>query len=139
MDYAPSNHQLLPHMENDDEDYLQVLDAGEHMFGMLVSSSDEDLYAYLNNTEEPLSLSWNLSSTEDIEDVISRSIGPPSLEALPQHPSNIVEGCCPSFADLNILDASKDETIVDRGDENDSTTDTGRLTPPTEDDDAMSQ
>lgn len=57
--------------ENNSDDYLQLLDAGEHMYGMFVAD-DEDLYAYLS--DEFQSSSSSSSSPEDIEDTISRSV-----------------------------------------------------------------
>jgi len=109
MNYSPQQQQLItPCTENSDEDanvydYLQVLDAGEHMYGMFVAD-DDDLYAYLsndnfrgenddcNNSDEPsssstlsASSSLMINSIEDIEDVITRSID-----------------CCASFADMHL-------------------------------------
>jgi len=72
---------------NDEEDdYLQVLDAGEHMYGMFVAE-DEDLYAYLDEEDH-----------NTIEDVISRSLDHPECVVSKQH-------CfCASFSDLRVVE-----------------------------------
>mmetsp|Transcript_9485 Transcript_9485/g.23279 ORF Transcript_9485/g.23279 Transcript_9485/m.23279 type:complete len:148 (-) Transcript_9485:594-1037(-) len=137
--------QVLAHMEknNDfDDDYLQVLDAGEHMFGMFVSN-DDDLHAYLN-VEDPLS-SWNIPPIDDIEDVISRSIV--SGLDIPQHEQCAIDDYyCASIADMHIheqgsLGAEVSSRNDDTNGDNDSAK-TGRLTPTPNEDvdhDAMSQ
>jgi len=140
----PQQQQLLAQTEKSDaDDYLQVLDAGEHMFGMFVAS-DEDLYAYLDTPEEPL---WNSisSTTEDIEDVISRSIGPGNvngLDAMHHEHCTVVEGCCcASFADMHIRAKIGIAEVSGCQDDSDNeSTNTGRLTPTrNEDDDAMTE
>jgi hypothetical protein len=40
-----------PNNYSENNDYLQILDAGEHMYKMFVAE-DEDLYAYLRNNDE---------------------------------------------------------------------------------------
>ena len=134
----PQQQQVLAHTEKnneEDEDYLQVLDAGEHMFGMFVSN-DDDLNAYLN-ADESLS-SWSISPSEDIEDVISRSIG--SSPDVPQHEQCALDDrYYASFADMHIRgkvplggDGSgrNDDTIDD-----DDSANPGRITPTRNEDD----
>ena len=137
----PQPQQFLEQIEkNDDDDYLQVLDAGEHMYGMFVTD-DEDLYAYLSG-EEPSS-SWIIPSTEDIEDIIHMSVVP----GLDMQNKQCVEEdcCCASFVDMHIrgkgtsggeVSASFDWNIDNDG------TNNGRLTPTPngdDDDDAMNE
>lgn len=156
----PQQQQFLEQIEkNDDDDYLQVLDAGEHMYGMFVTD-DEDLYAYLNsnsNSVEELSLSpsqlplsssssWMIPSTEDIEDIIHMSV----VQNKQQCGVEDDDCCCAaSFADMHIrgkgsasaggeLSGSFDCKIGTDG------TNTGRLTPTrngddVDDDDAMNE
>mmetsp|Transcript_26988 Transcript_26988/g.74196 ORF Transcript_26988/g.74196 Transcript_26988/m.74196 type:complete len:135 (+) Transcript_26988:129-533(+) len=65
-------------MERDsDDDYLQLLDAGEHMYGMFVGEN-YDLYAYLRSNDEQdceYYHEYYNDSSESIEDVLSRSVG----------------------------------------------------------------
>jgi len=124
---------------NDDDDYLQVLDAGEHVYGMFVSE-DEHIYDYLDSEET--SPSWmEFPSGEDIEDIISKSIVP-SLDM--QHKQCNEDSCCDSFADMNIRgnDGAKGEELSCNNSDNECPNN-GRLTPnrsvDLEDHDAMSQ
>lgn len=54
---------------NSDNEYLQILDAGEHMYTMFVPE-DEDLYAYLrNHNDEPFDevFSFSPEDTQTID------------------------------------------------------------------------
>ena len=140
MNPCPQQQQLDAQMGNNDEDeYLQILDAGEHMFDMFVAD-DEDLYAYLNNSnncEEPSS-SW--MNTEDIEDVISRSLIPSSLDNLRTAQSVDQDCCCLSFVELHIKGAAgKDVSTGNEDNSDNESANAGRLTPTDDDHDAMSQ
>jgi hypothetical protein len=135
----PQQQQFLEQIEqNDDDDYLQVLDAGEHMYGMFVTD-DEDLYAYLNSNSgeelslplSPLSSSWMIPSTEDIEDIIHMSVVQNKQECGVED-----DDCCcaASFADMHIrgkVSASAGGELSGSFDCNIETdgTNTGRLTP----------
>lgn len=132
--------ELLTQMETDeDDDYLQVLDAGEHVFGMFVSE-DEDIYEYLGSDVPPQS--WMaFPSGEDIEEIISRSIVPSPDMSQKQC---VEDCCCDSFTDMTIRDndgaKGKDLSRDNSGNESPSN---GRLTPTRnvdhEDHDAMSE
>ena len=120
---------------NEEDDYLQVLDAGEHMYDIFIAD-DEDLYAYLNNNCEDTSSSW--VDTEDMEDVISRSLVPSSLDKL--HTAQCVDQdcCCLSFSELHIKgQAAGDIPTCNEDNSDDESANAGRLTP--NDHDAMSQ
>ncbi len=123
-------------MENTEDDYLQVLDAGEHMYGMFVEN-DHDLFAYLID-EQGVG-----NSNEDIEDIISRSLVPSEMGDLRALNGPSVDGCCASLSDMVIQgkgnpDACMASCNVNVSDNENA--DTGRLTPSRNDeDDAMSQ
>lgn len=96
---SPQKQELLTKFDMDEDDeYLQVLDAGEHVYSMFVSE-DEDIYRYIG-IEVP-SPSWTVfPNSEDIEDIISRSIVP-SLDM--QHKQCVEQDCCcDSIADMDI-------------------------------------
>lgn len=123
-------------METTDDDYLQVLDAGEHMYGMLMEN-DQDLFAYLIDDQGVG------NSNEDIEDVISRSLVPSELGDLRALNGQSVDGCCASLSDMVISGKGNPDACMANCNVNVSdneSADTGRLTPSGNDeDDAMSQ
>jgi len=98
---SPQQHQF-------DDDYFEVLDAGEHMYGMFVAD-DEDLYAYLSSDDEP-------SLTEDIEDFLSTGIVP-GIDLQP-----CVQACCSA-------EARGSKSDHDNSSNNSDSPNTGRLTP----------
>lgn len=136
----------------DDNDYLQVLDAGEHMYGIFVDEN-EDLYAYLStedasSSSSSFASSWMIPPTEDIEDIISRSIvpSPDSICISIDMPIDVDQDCSASFADLHIAGSPMvvggGDVVPGSNDDNSETNETGRLTPTRngdDDHDAMSE
>jgi len=134
---------LLAPMETtseNDEDYLQVLDAGEHMYDMFVASENEDLCAFLddNDTTVDGTLSWwsipdNINNM-NIEEMISRSV---TMQQQQQAMDDDLGCASCSFSKLNLGTTETNHN----GSDDDSATNPGRLTPPTYDDfsDVMSE
>ena len=117
--------------ENTEDDYLQILDAGEQMYDMFVAN-DQDLFAFLIDDEGVE------NSNEDIEDIISRSLVPSEMDSTRVIDGQTVDGCCASFSGMVIHGKGKGDGCIN--DSDNESAKTGRLTPTGNDeDDAMSQ
>lgn len=136
---SPQDQQRLSSFtqkENTEDDYLQILDAGEEMYGMFVEN-DQDIFEYLIYDQDVE------NSNEDIEDIISRSLVPSDMDDPGALNGQSVDGCCASFSDMVIHGKGVSDVGMDSCNGNGSINEipnTGRLTPDRNDeDDVMSQ